>query len=52
VPLRNVDGAVWDGAGAVYVQPADDPGSVTATRSAGETAASDALELVAKAAAA
>jgi phytoene dehydrogenase-like protein len=52
VPLRNVDGAVWDGAATVYVQPAEDPGSVAGARAAGEQAATGVLELVAKAAAA
>ena len=35
VLLRNVDGAVWEGVGTVYAQPADDPATVTGARLAG-----------------
>jgi len=39
VPLRNVDGAVWDGERTVYAQPLADPASVDGARSAGADAA-------------
>jgi thioredoxin reductase len=52
VPLRNVDGAVWDGAATVYAQPAADPGSVAGARAAGERAAADVSALLGTAAAA
>jgi hypothetical protein len=39
VPLRNVDGAVWEGARTVYAQPGGDPATVAAARSAGSAAA-------------
>lgn len=39
VPLRNVDGAVWDGPRTVYAQPLADPASVEGARSAGSEAA-------------
>jgi hypothetical protein len=39
VPLRNVDGAVWEGARTVYAQPADDPATVPAAQRAGAAAA-------------
>jgi hypothetical protein len=52
VPLRNIDGAVWDALATVYVQPTDDPGSVTAARAAGEGAAAEAARMLGTAAAA
>lgn len=52
VPLRNVDGAVWDGPAAVFAQPCADPGSVAAARAAGERAAADVSDLLGGAAAA
>ncbi|HYW29380.1 MAG TPA: FAD-dependent oxidoreductase [Gaiellales bacterium] len=39
VPLRNVDGAVWDGPRTVYAQPAADPATVAGARTAGSEAA-------------
>ncbi len=39
VPLRNVDGAVWQGPRTVYAQPVDDPATVGGARSAGSEAA-------------
>lgn len=45
-PLRNVDGAVWDGERTVYAQPADDPMTVERAISAGRDAAAGALELI------
>jgi hypothetical protein len=39
VPLRNVDGAVWDGPRTVYAQPLADPATVDGARSAGIEAA-------------
>jgi D-hydroxyproline dehydrogenase subunit alpha len=38
-PLRNVDGAVWEGERTVYAQPLADPASVNAARRAGADAA-------------
>ena len=38
-PLRNVDGAVWDGPRTVYAQPLRDPATVDGARSAGTEAA-------------
>ncbi len=46
-PLRNVDGAVWDGARTVYAQPLDDPATADGAITAGRAAASAALELIA-----
>jgi thioredoxin reductase len=39
VPLRNVDGAVWEGLRTVYAQPLADPATVAAARFAGSEAA-------------
>jgi hypothetical protein len=39
VPLRNVDGAVWDGRATVYAQPLADPASVASALEAGTRAA-------------
>jgi len=39
VPLRNVDGAVWEGPRAVYAQPLADPAGVDGARRAGREAA-------------
>jgi len=39
VPLRNVDGAVWDGERTVYAQPLSDPASVDGAKAAGADAA-------------
>jgi thioredoxin reductase len=39
VPLRNVDGAVWEGERVVYAQPTADPASVEGARMAGTEAA-------------
>ena len=39
VPLRNVDGAVWEGPRTVYAQPLADPATVAGARSAGREAA-------------
>ena len=45
-PLRNVDGAVWEGERTVYAQPVADPASVEAARSAGIGAAAAVRSLV------
>jgi D-hydroxyproline dehydrogenase subunit alpha len=37
--VRNVDGAVWEGAGTVYAQPLSDPATLQAARAAGAAAA-------------
>jgi thioredoxin reductase len=47
VPLRNVDGAVWDGPRTIYAQPLADPASAGESILAGQAAAASALELVA-----
>ncbi len=39
VPLRNVDGAVWDGHRTVYAQPTGDPATVHIAKAAGSAAA-------------
>lgn len=39
VPLRNVDGTIWEGMRTVYAQPLADPATVAAARSAGSEAA-------------
>jgi hypothetical protein len=39
VPLRNLDGAVWEGPRTVYAQPLHDPATVDGARSAGRDAA-------------
>ena len=39
VPLRNVDGAVWDTPDVVHAQPLDDPATVAGAREAGLRAA-------------
>jgi hypothetical protein len=39
VPLRNVDGAIWDGHRTIYAQPTDDPATVPMARAAGSAAA-------------
>ncbi len=46
-PLRNVDGAVWDGSRTVYAQPLEDPATVAVAIDAGRRAAAEALELIA-----
>jgi len=46
VPLRNVDGAVWEGARTVYAQPADDPATVSAARHAGAVAAAEVEQIL------
>lgn len=38
-PLRNVDGAVWEGARTIYAQPGDDPATVADAQAAGSAAA-------------
>jgi len=45
-PVRNVDGAVWDGHRTVYAQPIADPGSVEGARRAGANAARAVTSLV------
>lgn len=45
-PLRNVDGAVWDGPRTVFAQPGEDPATIANAVSAGRRAASEALELI------
>jgi thioredoxin reductase len=51
VPLRNVDGAVWEERRrTVFAQPADDPGSVAGAERTGRAAARAALRLLAVAA--
>ena len=49
-PLRNVDGAVWDGPRTVYAQPLADPMTVEAAQAAGRTAATQAADLLERAA--
>jgi D-hydroxyproline dehydrogenase subunit alpha len=39
VPLRNIDGAVWDAAGVVFAQPLADPATVPRAERAGADAA-------------
>jgi thioredoxin reductase len=51
-PIRNVDGAVWDGPAVVYAQPLEDPASVAGARAAGERAADEVLALLGSEAAA
>ena len=46
-PLRNVDGAVWDGNRTVYAQPPEDPATVQVAIDAGRGGAAEALELIA-----
>ena len=46
VALRNVDGAVWNGARTVYAQPLEDPATVDGAIAAGKQAAHEALELI------
>jgi Pyridine nucleotide-disulphide oxidoreductase len=50
VPLRNVDGAVWDVPGVVFAQPLADPMTVDAARAAGREAAARAAALLERAA--
>jgi thioredoxin reductase len=45
-PLRNVDGAVWEGPRTVFAQPGDDPTTIAAAITAGQRAAAAALELI------
>jgi pyruvate/2-oxoglutarate dehydrogenase complex dihydrolipoamide dehydrogenase (E3) component len=45
-PLRNVDGAVWEGARTVYAQPDADPMTVAAARAAGRAAARDVVQML------
>jgi thioredoxin reductase len=45
-PLRNVDGAVWDGQRTVYAQTLDDPMTVDAAMAGGRLAAEAAADLV------
>jgi thioredoxin reductase len=52
VPLRNVDGAVWEGPGVVYAQPVADPATVTGARDAGVRAAAEVRSLLGSEAAA
>jgi pyruvate/2-oxoglutarate dehydrogenase complex dihydrolipoamide dehydrogenase (E3) component len=52
VPLRNVDGAVWEAPGVVFAQPIADPMTTTAAREAGVRAAADVRALLAARAAA
>lgn len=49
-PLRNVDGAVWDGRRTIYAQPLWDPMTVEAARAAGHAAAAQAADLLKRAA--
>jgi hypothetical protein len=51
-PLRNVDGAVWEGRGVVYAQPLADPATVAGARDAGVRAAAEVRALIGSAAAA
>jgi Pyridine nucleotide-disulphide oxidoreductase len=46
VPLRNVDGAVWDGPATVYAQPLNDPATVAAAEDAGARAAAEVRTLL------
>jgi pyruvate/2-oxoglutarate dehydrogenase complex dihydrolipoamide dehydrogenase (E3) component len=46
VPLRNVDGAVWEGTRTVYAQPAGDPATVSAAQRAGAAAAAEVEQLL------
>ncbi len=52
VPLRNVDGAVWEAPGVVYAQPLTDPATVAGAREAGVRAAAEIRALLAREAAA
>jgi D-hydroxyproline dehydrogenase subunit alpha len=52
VPLRNVDGAVWEAPGVVYAQPVADPATVAGAREAGVRAATEVRALLASEAAA
>jgi hypothetical protein len=45
-PLRNVDGAVWEGPRTVYAQPAGDPTTVAAAQRAGSAAAADVARIL------
>ncbi|MGN6378746.1 MAG: FAD-dependent oxidoreductase [Gaiellales bacterium] len=45
-PLRNVDGAVWDGPRTVYAQPLADPMTVETALAGGRAAAEQAIRLV------
>jgi hypothetical protein len=49
-PLRNVDGAVWDGRRTIYAQPLSDPMTVEAAQAAGLAAAGQAADLLERAA--
>lgn len=48
VPLRNVDGAVWDGERTVYAQPLADPASIAGAVAAGAEAAQAVRSLLAR----
>jgi thioredoxin reductase len=52
VPLRNVDGAVWEAPGVVYAQPLADPATVAGAREAGVRAAAEVRALLGSEAAA
>jgi thioredoxin reductase len=52
VPLRNVDGAVWDAPGVVFAQPPADPATVAGAREAGLRAAAKVRSLLGSEAAA
>jgi hypothetical protein len=52
VPLRNVDGAVWEAPRIVYAQPLADPATVAGAREAGVRAAAEVRALLASEAAA
>jgi hypothetical protein len=52
VPLRNVDGAVWEAPGVVFAQPLADPAGVAGAREAGVRAAAEVRALLGSEAAA
>lgn len=52
VPLRNVDGAVWETPGVVFAQPLADPAGVAGAREAGARAAAEVRALLGSEAAA
>jgi hypothetical protein len=45
-PLRNVDGAVWEGPATIFAQPVADPATAAAAIAAGEQAAVDVRSLL------
>jgi D-hydroxyproline dehydrogenase subunit alpha len=47
-PLRNVDGAVWEGPRTVYAQPLADPMTAVAAAAAGRAAAAAVLDAIAR----